>query len=101
MLSFISLTPGGRSFMYQGWSWISWIVMRLAGSAGAHNEWERGGVGWGEGRHSTAPGQLHSTCRSLLSAVHRLLGSQGGVGMRKKLASKGCSGAHLPPGCVT
>lgn len=34
MLSFISLTPGGRSFMYQGWSWISGMVMRLAGSAG-------------------------------------------------------------------
>ena len=38
MLSFISLTPGGKSFMYQGWSWISLIVIRLRGSAG---------VGWG------------------------------------------------------
>ena len=42
MLSFISLTPGGRSRMYQGWSWISGMVMRLEGSAGA-------GAGAGEG----------------------------------------------------
>lgn len=34
MLSFISFTPGGKSFMYQGWSWISWMVMRLEGSEG-------------------------------------------------------------------
>lgn len=39
------------------------------------------GRGWvGGGRHRTAPGQLHSTCRSLLRTVHRLLDSQGGMG---------------------
>ncbi len=32
MLSFISFTPGGKSFMYQGWSWISWMLMRWEGS---------------------------------------------------------------------
>ena len=31
-LSFISATPGGKSFLYQGCRWMSGMVIRLAGS---------------------------------------------------------------------
>lgn len=86
-LSFISATPGGRSFLYQGCRWMSGMVIRLAGS-GTRMRFIRS-------RHSreafTWGGNSYSTFRILCSTHSGCQRTQG----RQGRAEESCQVAQV------